>query len=122
VLIPIEVIEKVGFFDQKNFPHYVSDYDYFLRAKKAGYKLFLSTKAIVYNKTTLTGFRPSEKILSADKIFTKLFSRRSAGNISNEILFRWKHSSGLARKFINISKLIFTKLFWAGNQLLKNVT
>lgn len=118
VLVPVEVVKEVGFFDEKNFPHYVSDYDYFLRVKKAGFKLYLSNLAVVYNKTNLTGFRPADKKLSLGEIYTNLFSRRSAGNLSNEVRFRWKHSPSLLRKLANVSRYFLSKTIWIGKQLI----
>ncbi|HEY0612428.1 MAG TPA: glycosyltransferase family 2 protein [Chitinophaga sp.] len=38
-LIPREIYKKIGLFDNRNFPQYRGDCDYYLRAKKAGYSI-----------------------------------------------------------------------------------
>lgn len=111
-LIPQEVIKKVGLFDEKNFPHYVSDYDYFLRAKKAGFTLLISTRAIVYNRTDLTGFRPTQKYLSPKQIYSKLTSIKSPGNVSNTVRFNWIHSPSLPLKIWTVIRYFVWLIKW----------
>ena len=45
LLIPIVVINEIGFFDEVVFPHYLADYDFTNRARREGYSIFCSTKA-----------------------------------------------------------------------------
>lgn len=81
-LIPIEVFEKIGNFNYSRLPHYISDYEFFIRAKRNGIKLIVSSKAKLYNfsketgTTHLTGFKSSYK-----EVFNVLFSRKSKLNI-----------------------------------------
>lgn len=49
VIIPSEVFERIGYYDEKHFPQYFGDVDLSLRASNAKYKLLVSPKAIVYN-------------------------------------------------------------------------
>jgi len=51
VLIPAEAYKKVGMYDAKSFPQYFADADFSLRAAGKGYKLLVSSKAILYNDT-----------------------------------------------------------------------
>jgi GT2 family glycosyltransferase len=111
-LVPIEVIRRVGSFDQKNFPHYVSDYDYFLRAKRMGFRLLLSCEAVVYSRTDLTGFRPKDEHLTVKEIWTKLFSIRSAGNLQNTLRFNWKYAPTLWLKIYSNVKFILWTARW----------
>lgn len=89
-IIPVEVFSKIGLFDQKNFPHYTSDFDFFLRAKQAGFSLKLIKDAFVVTND-------SPRIKSKTSI-------KSAGNIYNWTRFLWKHSPGYFWKFINIGR------------------
>lgn len=81
-LIPIEVFDKAGNFNYSRLPHYISDYEFFIRAKKHDFRLIVSTKAKLFNfsKETgtahLTGFKSSYKEVS-----NVLFSRKSKLNI-----------------------------------------
>lgn len=95
-LCPTEVIGKIGLFDEKNFPHYTSDYDFFLRAKKAGFKLVLSRKATVEHQST-------RKNMS---IWERLFSVRSAGNLSNTFRFNFKHAPTLWLKIWSCARYL----------------
>lgn len=85
---PIEVFRKIGNFDQKHFPHYLSDYEFSYRAKENGFKLVLSYQAIVYNDTTRTGLWNNErKKISLKETWDLLFSRRSKINIIDNLKF-----------------------------------
>ncbi|WPP50277.1 glycosyltransferase family 2 protein [Catalinimonas niigatensis] len=54
-LIPIPVFKKIGLFDFEHFPQYIADYDFSKRAKYAGFKLLVSTKAVVKSVVESTG-------------------------------------------------------------------
>lgn len=87
-LYPIEVFSKIGNFDQKHFPHYLSDYEFACRAKKNGFKLVLSYQAIVYNDTARTGLWNNEREkVSLKETWDLLFSRRSKVNIIDNLKF-----------------------------------
>lgn len=106
VLIPVEVIEKIGLMDEKHFPHYGSDYDYLFSIKENGFKLIVSYNAVIYDKLYLTGFRPLEKFLSYKEICNKFFSIKSPSNFKIKIFMIWKHCPSFYYKFIRISKFI----------------
>ena len=55
VLIHKDINEKVGYFDEKNFPQYHADIDYGLRAKKAGFKNLVYPNLKLLNDTETTG-------------------------------------------------------------------
>jgi GT2 family glycosyltransferase len=55
-LIPIEVVKNVGLFDFENFPHNYSDFEYFIRAKKMGYRLYVDLKSVIYTKGSGSNF------------------------------------------------------------------
>lgn len=87
-LYPIEVFKKVGNFDKKHFPHYLSDYEFACRAKKNGFKLILNYQAIVYNDTVRTGLWKNEKEkVSLKETWDLLFSRRSKVNMIDNFKF-----------------------------------
>ncbi len=81
-LFPIEVIKKAGNFNYKRLPHYISDYEFFIRAKRRGFELIVSIDSKLYNfskatgTTHLTGFKSSYK-----EVFKALFERKSKLNI-----------------------------------------
>lgn len=86
-LYPIEVFKKIGNFNKRDLPHYISDYEFNYRAKRNGFKLILSYEARVYNDTKRTGLGESVTgKLSYSQLFDLLFSRRSKQNIVDQ----WK--------------------------------
>lgn len=87
-IFPIEVFKKIGNFDKKNFPHYLSDYEFTYRANRAGYKLVLSYQVKVFNDMKRTGI--GKKIsyqIGSKEVFSLLFSRRSGINIIDNYRF-----------------------------------
>lgn len=49
VLIPRVVFDKIGLFDEKYFRHYAADFDFSLRAAKAGFSLLVNMDSPVYS-------------------------------------------------------------------------
>lgn len=54
-LIPASVFLECGFFDQENCPQYHGDSEFFLRAKRKGYRLLVDPHSLVYNKSVISG-------------------------------------------------------------------
>lgn len=122
-LIPIEVFHKIGNFS-KIFPQYASDYDFFCRAKKQGFKIGVTTKT----KTISTNSRPnlSKRVKAQGKLtlkdfFALYFSRRSSNNLWSSTLITlmyspWKY------KIYGILRIygVFFKTFFI-NVLIRNL-
>jgi len=47
--IPSKVFNKIGLFDEENFPQSIADYDFTLRAGRAGFKIYCNFDAKVYS-------------------------------------------------------------------------
>lgn len=66
VLIPTAVYRKIGLYDEKWFPQYHADSEFCLRARSAGYKIWVARQAMLDNdipaKPTLTN--PKDLIFS----------------------------------------------------------
>lgn len=93
-LIPIEVFHKIGNFS-KIFPQYASDYDFFCRAKKQGFKIGVTTKT----KTISTNSKPnlSQRVKAQGKLtfkdfFQLYFSKRSSNNLWSSTLITLLYS------------------------------
>ncbi len=50
VFMSKRIVGDIGFFDQNRFPHGYSDFEYFLRANKMGYKILVITNSHVSTK------------------------------------------------------------------------
>ena len=93
MLIPREVIEKIGGLDEDYFA-YVEDVDFCLRALKAGYPTYITSKSVIRHKVgqaTGGGYSPAGRFLIAQ----------------SSVIFIRKHGDFLKR-----SKFIF--MFHAG--------
>lgn len=86
-LVPIEVFQKIGTYTDK-LPHYLSDYEFFIRAKKAGFRLLISYEAVTYATREGGGikFIPKRHI-SLGQFLNIVFSRRSKSNVIDKIIF-----------------------------------
>ena len=88
-IFPIEVFHKIGNFS-KLFPHYGGDNDLTCRAKKAGFKLLVSTKAVSYsqddNKNMSWTIKHKEKKTFKD-VWNLFTSKRSSANLYYTSLF-----------------------------------
>ncbi|MEP7279957.1 MAG: glycosyltransferase [Bacteroidota bacterium] len=88
LLIPAYIIKKVGLLDEQNFPQYRSDEDYGIRCREAGFNIYISTNAIVYNSRLNTGWDHTIHRVSFREFYRSLFSLTSTNNLA----IRWKWS------------------------------
>jgi len=93
-LIHRDIIARVGFLDNKNFPQYHADVDYSLRVRNAGYKIMVYPTLKLYNDSELTGINQL-KNKTFGQYFESLRSIRSNNNIRKEIIFYRKHTRGI---------------------------
>jgi len=62
VLVSKEVFERIGLVDAKTFRHYSGDTDFYLRARKAAFKVVVDTRAVVWDDVDIkggTGIKPT---------------------------------------------------------------
>lgn len=110
-LIPVKTFGNIGNFNYFLLPHYISDYEFFCRAKRWGSKLIVSSKSVVYNFAKETGISHKENAgrwpVSTFKV---LFSKKSKLNIIDQTVFTLlccprqyllKNLSHILLKFIN---------------------
>ncbi len=81
VLVRISIIKNIGNFIPEQLPHYASDYEYFIRAKKMGYKLVMSKKAVVFSNSSTTGIHYLDNVHGIKELYNYLFSLKSAANV-----------------------------------------
>lgn len=89
-LIPIEVFSEIGTLNRRQLPHYGADYEFSIRARRAGYRLIVSHRAKVYAKLDVTGLEcPVGKVLSLKECGRFLFSKKSKINILYYLRYVW---------------------------------
>ena len=93
-LVPVEVFQDIGGFNRKRLPHYGADYEFAVRARRAGYKLVLSHIAKVHGKLDVTGLvAPQGKVLSWKECRDLLFSKKSKTNLFYYSNYVWLTSN-----------------------------
>lgn len=89
-LIPIEVFKTIGNFDFKKLPHYGADYEFMVRARRAGFKLMVSHRAKVFSYVSVTGLDvPDKRFLTLKESLTLLFSKKSKTNLQYYLNYVW---------------------------------
>ncbi|MFD2937187.1 glycosyltransferase family 2 protein [Spirosoma flavum] len=90
-LIPMEVFDRIGLFDSKKYIHYMSDIEFSVRARKAGYRLIVNVPSVVYEYVEATGIQVERKISLKDFIngFTSI---KSPTNLKVRYHFAIDHS------------------------------
>jgi GT2 family glycosyltransferase len=89
-IIHKSVIEKIGYWDEIGFPQYHGDSDYTLRAKAAGFKLYIYPDLKIWNNIENTGLQHS---LTFKTLKTSLTSIKSDFNFRKDVLFYQQHSA-----------------------------
>ncbi|MFD2569128.1 glycosyltransferase family 2 protein [Spirosoma soli] len=90
-LIPMQVFTEIGLYDSKRFAHYMADIEFSVRAQKAGYKLIVNTKSLVYEYVKATGLFLNQK--QSWKSFIDSFtSIRSPTNLTVRYNFAIAHA------------------------------
>jgi GT2 family glycosyltransferase len=91
VLIPKHVFRSIGLFDEKELPHYGADNDFYIRCKSSGYRLYISTQAIVEVDNRQTTRASAIGRQSFSQFFSTLRQRNSHRNISDQMKLFRKH-------------------------------
>jgi GT2 family glycosyltransferase len=94
VLIRCDVFSRVGLFDEKRFPHYFGDADFYFRLRAHGYRILFQPDSVVYNDTASTG--RSYYSGTFGDLFASLFSRKSHLNLRDTARFYYRYS----RKYV----------------------
>ena len=90
--IPVEVFHEIGLFDQDMFPHYAADYDFSLRAKKAGYDLIVSFALTLFCFPKMSGIADTGERVPIVQAFRSFNSIRSGNNLQKRFLFAKRHA------------------------------
>lgn len=95
-LIPSHIFTHVGLFDEKNFPQYYGDCDFFLRAKEKGFHMVAVPDLRIWNDKSNSGLEHNSKWLS---YIRTLFSIKSNYNIVIAYKFRKRHCTSFIFHF-----------------------
>jgi GT2 family glycosyltransferase len=87
VLVPINAFSKTGYFDEKWFPHYSGDQDFWLRARNEGFKLLVTRRSKIWVDNKSSGIR----LKQGKNNLTILFNRKFHANIITRSRFFFRH-------------------------------
>ena len=91
-LIPLAVVEKVGFLEERFMPQYLSDADFGLRATRSGCKMDLNQECVVRNDTRTTGGVSEKSRLNFSDLHFILFNVRSPDYLKARFVFIYRHA------------------------------
>ena len=90
-LIPMEVFDRVGLFNSKKYIHYMSDIEFSVRARKAGYRLIVNVPSVVYEYVKATGIQV-EREVTLKQFINGFTSIKSPTNLRVRYHFAIDHS------------------------------
>lgn len=105
-LIPVEIFQEVGLFDERNFAQYYGDADFFLRAGKEGYKIVVLPDLKIWNDKSSSGITHNAKW---HLFFRSLYSKKSNFNMIVEYKFLKRHCKSFL--FVFSMFIGFTRYF-----------
>ncbi len=110
-LIPVEVFARIGLLDEKKMPQYGADFDFSIRARKAGFQTLICYDAIVYGDTNETG--PGKPFLKQthSKFLKSYFNPYAQTSHRLWATFVWRH--GIKPLFPLSWPLVLLKLMFA---------
>jgi GT2 family glycosyltransferase len=118
-LMKISAVSKIGNFS-KLFPHYGSDFDFFYRIKKAGFKLGVCSKAFVFSlddDMSLSQVIRAKKKWSIKDWYMLYFSRRSSSNLYSKTLLILLYTP-FPQKIITLGINFFAPLYYFVNKVI----
>jgi GT2 family glycosyltransferase len=90
MLIPWSIAKELNFFDER-FVQYQSDFDFTLRAQRAGYDVFISWDARVFSMLSKTGAGSNFLKTSWKKFLGNFINRYSRTYLPNRARYYWRH-------------------------------
>jgi GT2 family glycosyltransferase len=97
-LVPLPMVRAVGNVDDRTFPHYIADYDFFCRIKAAGFRLGVCPKARLLAHVEETGIAPTAAIRPVREVVRTVISRRSMSNFRDHRRFIMRHAPAQHRE------------------------
>ena len=80
-LVPLRMIRVAGNVDDRRFPHYVADYEFFSRLRRHGFTLVVTYEAQIAAHVEETGLAVLDRTYTLRQMWRLLFSRRSMSNV-----------------------------------------
>lgn len=92
LLIPRKVFDVIGLFDEKQFPHYMADYDFTSMARAHGFEIFCNYDAKLYTFPEEGGDHKIRRSKSLKNYYKHLFDIKGGGNLRNFTRYTLRYS------------------------------
>ena len=112
VLFPIDAIRECGRMDEKRFPHGWGDAQYSIRMRKAGWKLFIEPKSLVWCEPN-TNPTPLHFLSIREQLRILLRDERHPMNLKRQIVARWESAPSKPQAVAAFSVYLVTLAFRA---------
>ena len=106
VLMPKRIINDVGLFDEKHFPHGYSDFDYFIRSNKKNYQILTIADSIIYTTQNRNYFNYQIITSSLLKHLSSFFDIKSGNNLRLLFYNSTMHRPLIIGIFLFIKKML----------------
>lgn len=90
MFIPIAIAKKLNFLDE-TFPQYHSDFDFCLRAREQGIKIYVSWNSVIYSHHKSTSSSTSYLGGGMQSLIKSYFNKYSRRYLKSEIIFYLRH-------------------------------
>jgi GT2 family glycosyltransferase len=117
VLIPTNVFEKIGLYNERKLPQYAADYEFSIRAQKNNYKLFCNYDAIVRSQEIFFEIKSRYSQLTWFELIKSFFSIRS----SNGLKYKYRFAVLSFGYFRGVPFFIFDAIRTISSNVLKKV-
>lgn len=91
-LVPLHMIRAAGNVDARRWPHYLADYEFFCRIKRAGFALMVTYDVRIEAHIEETGVVPTAGTVGFRQVWREAFSRRSMSNVIDHWRFIGRHA------------------------------
>lgn len=106
VLFPVEAIRECGLMDEEKFPHGWGDIQYIVRMKKAGWKLLVEPKSLVWCEPN-TYPKPLHHSNTQEIIKILFKNRRHPLNLQRQFIARWESAPTKPKALLGFSVYLF---------------
>lgn len=112
-LIPVAIFKKIGIYNEEKLPHYAADFEFSIRAKRSGHRLFVNRDAVVFSKIEETGLNNALRKISWGEYWSSFSSIKSPANLK----YRWNFAQlccpphlFLSYYFLDLIRTVFGSL------------
>jgi GT2 family glycosyltransferase/SAM-dependent methyltransferase len=100
-LVPLDWIRRAGNVDDQRWPHYLADYEFFVRLQRIGCPLVVTYDVRIEAHIEETGIKPTTGTVGFRKVWNEAFSRRSMSNVVDHWRFVGRHApAGLRNRLL----------------------